>query len=68
MTSMVNQVLICVNCNKKYFSNPKVRKEYYKLVEENIEYFVDCFLENGVLEDKVMDERGIPKAEEEKKR
>ena len=62
------KTLECGYSNKKYFSNPKVRKEYYKLVEENIEYFVDCFLENGVLEDKVMDERGIPKAEEEEKK
>ena len=30
-----------------------------------MEYFVDCFLANGVLEDRVMDEQGIPKAEEE---
>ena len=62
------KTLECGYSNKKYFSNPKVRKEYYKLVEENIEYFVDCFLENGVLEDNVMDERGIPKAEEEEKK
>ena len=33
--------------------------------EENIEYFVDCFLANGVLEDKVMDDRNVPKAAEE---
>ena len=50
---------------KKYFESDYAFNKYCELVEENMEYFVDYFMANGVLEDRVMDERGVPKAEDE---
>ena len=63
------RTLKCGFSERKVFENHFIQEEYHKLVEDNMERFVDSFLKNGVLEDKIMDECRIPKAaEEENKR